>query len=285
MTDIANAECFDAWNGDSGRRWADEADRRDAVLAPVGAALLDAAHLQPGERVLDIGCGCGVTTLAAARAVGSAGAACGLDLSEPMLTIARRRRDAAGAVNVELVQGDAQTHPIASELAPPFDVAISRFGTMFFADPVAAFANIRDGLRPGGRACLATWQPLAANDWLTVPGAALLQYGQLPETASGGPGMFGLSDPDAVTATLRAAGFGNVDLTPVTVTFVLGADADDATDYLATSGIGRAVLESVPDEQRAHAIDAVRAVLADHDGGDGVRLDGAIWMIDAVRDR
>jgi hypothetical protein len=162
-------------------------------------------------------------------------------------------------------------------------VAISRFGTMFFADPPAAFTNIARGLRRHGRVCWATWRPLAANDWLTVPGAALLRYGQLPAMASGGPGMFGQSDPDAVDAILRDAGYEHVELTPVTVPMRLGTDVDDAIDYLARSGIGRAVLDTVPTEQLPAALDAVRAVLAEHRAGDEIQLDGAIWIVTAER--
>jgi ubiquinone/menaquinone biosynthesis C-methylase UbiE len=277
MNDVANSESFDAWNGDSGQRWADEADRRDRVLAAVADVLLEAAELRPGVHVLDLGCGCATTTLAAARVIGPDGVACGIDLSAPMLDIARRRRDHARLTNVELVQGDAQTH----EFRPMFDVAISRFGTMFFADPTAAFVNIARGLRPSGRLCLATWQPLIANEWLMLPGAALSRYGTIPETAGGGPGMFAQSDPDMVTATLHAAGFGKIELTPATVTLFLGDDVEDATDYLATSGVGRAVLETVPAEKRAVAIAEVGEALAAHAGAEGVSLDGAIWIIAA----
>ncbi len=156
---------------------------------------------------------------------------------------------------------------------------------MFFADPVAAFANIGTALRPQGRLCLATWQPLAANDWLTIPGAALLRYGTIPESATNGPGMFGQSDPETVRRTLHESGYRNVELTPMTVMLALGDTVEDATDYLASSGVGRAVIETVPAEQREIAIDAVRTVLADHTDGDGVRLDGAIWIIRAQRRR
>jgi len=278
VTDIANNESFEAWNGDSGQRWADEADRRDRVLAAVADVLLNASELQPGENVLDLGCGCGTTTLVAARAIEADGVACGIDLSAPMLDVARRRRDEAGLTSVEFVQGDAQ----AQQFSPTFDAAISRFGTMFFADPTAAFVNIARSLRPSGRLCLATWQPLIANEWLTIPGAALLRYGTIPENATGGPGMFGQSDPDIVTATLGAAGLRKIELTPATVPLYLGDDVEDATDYLASSGVGRAVLDTVPDENRAAAIDAVRGVLAAHSGAEGVCLDGAIWIVTAA---
>jgi SAM-dependent methyltransferase len=278
VSEIANTDCFDAWNGDSGRRWAEEADRRDRVLKPFADALLDAAELALGERVLDIGCGCGATTLSAARAVGNDGDALGLDLSQPMLDIARQRQASAGIDNVAFVQGDAQTHQLPAQR----DVGISRFGTMFFADATAAFANIGRGLRGGGRICVATWQPLADNDWLMVPGAALLRYGNLPDTAAGGPGMFGQSEPDEVTTTLRAVGFDGVDLTPKAVPMLLGSDVDDATDYLAMSGIGRAVLDTIPSDRRPAALDAVREALVEHVASDGVRLNGAIWIITAT---
>jgi SAM-dependent methyltransferase len=278
VSHIANAECFDAWNGESGQRWADEADRRDAVLAPVAEVLLDASDLSSQEAVLDVGCGCGATTLAAARLTDGSRAV-GLDISAPMLDVARARRDAAGLTQVEFLQADAQTH----DFVPAFDIAISRFGTMFFSDPVAAFANLGHGLRPRGRVCLATWQPLAANEWLAVPGAALLRYGRLPDVAGGGPGMFGQSDEDSVAATLRAAGYGDITLVPVTVSMVLGEDEDAATEYLARSGVGRAVLETIPESQQRVALDAVRATLAEHRNREGVQLDGAIWVVHARR--
>jgi ubiquinone/menaquinone biosynthesis C-methylase UbiE len=278
VTEIANTEQFDAWNGDSGRRWIVDPDRRDRVLAPVGDALLDASHLTSGERVLDIGCGCGATSLAAARSVGTAGAVLGGDLSAPMLDVARRRAEAAGLSNVAFVQADAQTHDFG---AASFDVVLSRFGTMFFADPHAAFTNIARALGPGGRLCMATWQPLLANEWLIVPGAALLQFGSIPDGAGDGPGMFAQSDPDVITATLAHAGFAAVDVRPVSVTHTIGLDPAEAAAYLAESGPGRAVLETVAEADRSAALDAVRAVLADHLTPNGVQLGAAVWITTA----
>jgi ubiquinone/menaquinone biosynthesis C-methylase UbiE len=279
MTGTANAEQRAAWDGDSGHRWVADAARRDRVLAPVATALLAGADLRSGEQVLDVGCGCGATTLAAAGQVAPGGRVTGLDLSGPMLALARRRAADQGLANVDLVQGDAQTHPLP---AGRFSAAISRFGTMFFDDQVVAFANVRRGLAPSGRLCLATWQPLAANDWLSVPGAALLRYGTLPDTATGGPGMFGMSEPDLVTATLRSAGYRAVHLDPVTLDLRLGDDTADATDYLANSGIGRAVLETVPDDHRPAALAAVRTVLDDHADATGVHLGAGVWIITAT---
>ncbi len=205
----ANRDKANTWNGDSGHRWAADADRRDHVTQPVADALFDAARLRPGETVLDIGCGCGITTLAAAAAV-RPGRATGIDLSEPMLDVARQR--AGNRAGVTFLRADAQTHRFTPAT---FDVAISRFGTMFFDDPVAAFANVAAAVHPGGRLCLATWQSLAANEWLTVPGVALLRFGSVPDLGEGRSGMFAQSDPTVVADVLHAAGWHDVEVAPV----------------------------------------------------------------------
>ena len=264
-----------AWNGDSGLRWVADADRRDAVLATVADAVLAAARIQPGEAILDLGCGCGATTLTAATESGPGGSAHGIDLSEPMLAVARRRAHDAGLTTVSFTAADAQTHPF---IHADHDVVISRFGTMFFDDPVAAFTNIRGVVRPGGRLFIATWQPLGLNEWLTVPGAALLRYGTLPDTHPGGPGMFAQADPDLVRSTLTRAGWTAVDSRAVTVTLRLGDNAAAATDYLADSGVGRAVLDAIPAVDKPAALQAVADALAPHTSGAGVHLDAAIWI-------
>jgi SAM-dependent methyltransferase len=274
-----NQEQFDAWNGDSGQRWVADADRRDRVLQPVADALLEAANLRRGETVLDIGCGCGITTLAAANAV-APGVATGIDVSAPMLDVARRR--ASAVETAVFVQADAQTYRFEPATV---DVAISRFGTMFFDDPVAAFSNMRRALRADGRLCIATWQPLAANDWLTIPGSALLRYGSLPDAGENAPGMFAQSEPAVVQTTLRAAGWQHVGLESITLTLRLGADAAEATQHLADSGPGRAVLDTIAEGDRARAIDAVVDTLTAYEGHDGVRLGGAIYLVRARVDQ
>ena len=280
MTGGANRDAFDAWNGDSGRHWVVDPDRRDAFAAPVAEALLTAASLQAGEVVLDVGCGCGSTTLAAARVVGPSGAAHGIDLSEPMLDVAHRRLEASALTNVTFTMGDAQTHPLAPDA---HDIVISRFGTMFFDDPVAAFANVAASLRPGGRVCIASWQPLVANDWLMVPGIALLRYATFPETNSGGPGMFAQSEPGEVRTTFERAGYRDIDVMELDVTLRLGDDPRDATDHLAATGLGRSVLATIDDARRAEALDAVAAVLHDHMSDGGVCLGAGILITTAKR--
>ena len=279
MSGVPNADQIESWNGGSGREWAEDPDRRDAVLAPIADALLAVARLAPGEQVLDIGCGCAATTLDAARRVAPSGAVLGVDVSAPMLDVARCRAREQGVANAAFERADAQTFVLPTAR---FDAATSRFGTMFFADPAAAFGNIAASLRVGGRLCLATWQPLAANEWLTTPGAVLLQYGTLPQITDG-PGMFAQSDPAALATMLTGAGFEAVDAAPVTVTLPLGSDPVEAANYLAATGPGRAILDTVEDAARPAAIAAVRSMLAGFTSRDGVRMDAAIWVTTAVR--
>lgn len=281
MTNTPNASQFEAWNGESGHRWVARADERDRVIAPVADALLATAAPTRGTRVLDIGCGCGATTLMAATRVGSAGFALGVDLSEPMLEVARQRAGVTGALNTTFTHADAQTHRFEPASV---DLVISRFGTMFFSDPDAAFSNIATALRSGGRLCLATWQPLAANEWLTIPGAALLAHADLPATPPDGPGMFAQSDPAKVRATLSAAGFSDITIDATDVTFTVGQTIDNAVDHLADSGPGRALLETIGEgPAREAALADVRDALAGHHDDSGVRLGGGIWLITATR--
>lgn len=275
----ANTDQHAAWNGDSGTRWVATADRRDEVLAPIADLLLDTAAITPGERVLDIGCGCGATTLAAAAAAGPNGSVVGADLSAPMLEVARSR--AAARPDVALRQADVQTE----RLGGPFDVVISRFGTMFYDDPTAAFTNIADHLVAAGRLCIATWQPLAANPWLVLPGAALLDFGTLPESVDpSGPGMFAQSQPDHISDVLAGGGFTDIHSAPHTLSLCFGSTVVDAVEYLADSGPGRAILDTIPTGQRDDALSAVVDALQPHHSSEsGVMLDAAVLITTASR--
>ena len=155
-----NAAQFENWNGDNGLRWVASADERDRILAPVADALFAAVALTRGSRILDVGCGCGVTSFRAAELVGAGGSVTGIDISEPMLGVARSRAAVGGVHTATFLNADAQTYAFVPD---SIDVVIGRFGTMFFADPVAAFTNIGGAIAPGGRLALATWQPLIAT--------------------------------------------------------------------------------------------------------------------------
>ena len=274
--DPGNHDQYTSWNGEGGERWVDSADRRDAVLAPVAEALLARADPRPGERVLDLGCGCGVTTIAAAQAVTPSGAATGVDLSAPMLQVAGDRAAALGLDHAVFLQADVQ----AATLPTDHDLVIGRFGTMFYADPVVAFSNVARSMTPGGRLCVATWRPLLDNDWIVVPGGVLLRFGAMPD-AGPGPGMFAQSEPARVTEVLDASGFESIELTSVDVELHVGADVADAVAYVTESGPARAVLDTVPEADRPEALAALADALADHERSDGVHLGASTWLVHA----
>jgi ubiquinone/menaquinone biosynthesis C-methylase UbiE len=255
-------------------------DALDAVFAPVLDALLATADLRPARSpVLDIGCGCGAPTFAAADAVSPHGTVDGIDITDQVLDIARSRQKQSHRRGVTFIKGDAQTYRFKPER---YETAISRFGTMFFQDQVAALTNIRTALRPGGRLCFATWQPLDANAWLVIPGAALLHWIELPDFSGSGPGMFAQSDPAVITNVLHDAGYNDVAVAPMKLALRFGADPIEATARLSDIGTGRRVLSAIPENARPAAVSAVETALADHADTTGVHLGAAILITTAT---
>lgn len=270
MTEIVNVHQSEAWNGYEGRHWADHHDRYDAVNGGFNEALLDAAAIGPHDRVLDIGCGNGqVARLAAGRA--RLGGATGVDLSGPMLARARALAEGEGVRNVTFEQGDAQVYPFAEG---GFDVAVSRAGVMFFADPVAAFGNVRRALREGGRLAFLSMASLAGSDLGTV-------FAVLPprdEPAIGHHGPLSLSDPGRVHEILDGAGFRDAACRHVEAEQVWGRDARDAARFLAGWGpIRHNYGES--DE----IVESFVAALRPFERDGAVRLRGAAWLVTARR--
>jgi SAM-dependent methyltransferase len=279
VVDPMNAEQASAWNGEEGEDWAARADRFDAVSRRYDAPLLAGAGIGRADRVLDVGCGAGISTRAAGKAA-VAGHATGIDLSAPLLAEARRRSEAAGLTNTTFVQGDAQVHPFGPG---EFDVVISRFGAMFFGDPVAAFTNIARAMRPGGRLALMAWQGLSANEWVLALRRGLAAGRTLPVPPNDAAGPFGLSDPQRVRRILTAAGFEAVDLGDVREPEWLGADADDAFGFVSRLGITRGLLGGLDETAREAALGALRDELTGHQTSDGVLLGSAAWLITARR--
>ncbi|MBC6450681.1 class I SAM-dependent methyltransferase [Actinokineospora xionganensis] len=262
----------EAWNGYEGKHWADHHDRYNAINFEFNPTLLDL--VRPDDRVLDIGCGAGqLTRLAAGRATG----AMGLDLSEPMLARARQVAAEEGIDNVTFVQGDAQVFAFTRE----FDVAVSRFGIMFFADPVAAFANLGNALRPGGRLAMLSMRSMAEHDLAEVIGAAEQLPWMNAEADDAGP--LSMSDPGVVRGILEQAGYTDITTDPVDADQVWGRDAADAGAFLADWGPVRFTLANagpeVADLVRTEFTESMRRF----ETPDGVRLRGAAWRIQAVR--
>jgi SAM-dependent methyltransferase len=277
QVDPGNAGQAAAWDGAEGAYWADNADRYDRAVAAFHSFLMDGAAIGEGEAVLDIGCGTGQTTRDAARRA-SSGRALGIDLSTQMLELARQRSIVEGIDNVDYEHGDAQVHPFEPHA---FDLVLSRTGAMFFADPVAAFANIGSAVKPGGRLALLTWQPITENEWLPSFGAALAAGRDLPMPPPHAPGPFGLSDPDRVRAILGDAGFTDVDLEPKRGEMWFGEAVDDAFTFV----LGQLgwMLADADEPTKARAQDNLRETLTAHETADGVLYGAAAWLIRARR--
>lgn len=278
MTEAAaNTDQIAYWNDVHGKTWIEMSDLLDQELVDLGLAAMAALNPQRGERIVDVGCGCGQTSLALADRVGPAGAVTGVDISHPMLEEARRRARAAGVGQAEFVEADAQTYAFAPA---SFDAAFSRFGVMFFADPPAAFANIRKALKPGGRLAFVCWRPLAENAWMLVPMTAALRH--LPPPAPpqpGAPGPFAFADPERVRGILAKAGFADVAVEPLEMP--LGGFAlEDALKMALRIGPLAALLRENP-EAAPKAVDDIRAALAERAKDGRVWLDGAVWIVTA----
>jgi SAM-dependent methyltransferase len=271
------------WNSDASAAWSNHPERYDAMLRELGLRALDAAHLEPGERVLDIGCGTGQLTLQAAERVGTRGNVHGVDVAEGLLAVARRRATEAGLGQVDLLQADAQDHGFP---ASSYDVVLSRFGVMFFEDPVSAFANLQAATMPGGRLAFVAWQPAPLNEWATVPlFAALPHVGPPPLPEPGAPGPFAFGDADRLRTVLTEAGWGDVMVEDVQTTLSVGGarTAEEAVDFIIADTFGQLLLRSATPEQRAAAVVALREAYAAHLVDGEVRVKAAAWLVTAGR--
>lgn len=277
MMATANAEMAAAWDGPEGEHWARYADRYERAGWRHWKRFLEAVRIQAGDSVLDIGCGTGRSTRDAARLAVS-GSALGVDLSARMLERARAAAEAEGLANVRFEQADAQVHPFPDDA---FDIALSSFGAMFFADPTAAFTNIARALRPEGRLALLTWRELAGNEWITAIRDALAAGRDLPEPPAGAPGPFGLAGAEHVRRILGAAGMVDVRLDEVNEPVEFGIDAEDAMSFVGTFGITKGLTQDLDEEARAGALDALRRTLVDHETDRGVLFASSAWLVTA----
>lgn len=276
---MSNAEQVEYWNGKVGETWVQMQERMDLALTPVTAALLAAAAPQAGEDVLDIGCGAGETTLAVAAAVGEDGSATGLDISEPLLNRARERAEAllsdADFLNADASSWDGE--------GGAFDLILSRFGVMFFADPRAAFAHLHGLAAAGGRLVFACWQPAARNLWATLPLTALAdQLPAQPPSDPHAPGPFAFADAARVATILEGAGWHDVTCHSLPFEMMIGAGDEairDAVNFnLRIGPAARAVRDAgIGDVARPILAAALQPFLRDGQ----VRLPGAVWLVTA----
>jgi SAM-dependent methyltransferase len=275
-----NEEQSKQWNDVLGPVWVERQDTLDRMIGAFGLRALDGARFAPGESVLDVGCGTGQTTVEIARRVAPNGRVVGLDISNTMLEGARRRPTPAGAVPVDFRHGDAQVAPIERGA---FDVVFSRFGVMFFADPVAAFRNLHDALRPSGRLAVLVWQPLAKNPWVAGPMQSLAAVVPMPAPPPpGSPGPFSLGDPARVREVVGGAGFKDVALDPIEDEVMSGDGRVEPTvEFLLKIGPCAALVRDAPRE----TVDRVRSTLTRYfesiaENG-RVNQRGATWLVRA----
>lgn len=276
----ANQDQIDYWNGEAGHRWVAEQERLDAMMAETSLALLAAANPRAGERVLDVGCGCGSTAIAYAEAVGPAGRVLGVDVSAPMLGFARVRARNADVRVAEFVDADAAVYDFKGET---FDLIASRFGVMFFADPAAAFRNLRAATKTGGRLAFVCWRDWRENEWVRVPvGAVRPHVPPQPPLGPDDPGPFAFANVGRVRTILADAGFDAITARPLDATGEFGDTLEEGVQYMMGFGPIARMLAPASELERARAKNALSQALAPYAAKGGPITFGlAQWLITA----
>ncbi|MFV2002775.1 MAG: class I SAM-dependent methyltransferase [Paracoccaceae bacterium] len=267
------------WSSDPGQKWIENEDQLDNMMQSVSDRLMVRGAPGPGERVLEIGCGTGALAIEIARKVAPDGTVLALDISQPMLERARERGGAAGLSNLKFALADAQSHAL---VPGGFDILLSRFGVMFFADTVAALANLRVGLRPGGRLCFACWGPVSGIPWFTIPrevATARLGTPAPPEPDAPGPLRFADSAP--VLAMLREAGFADCRAELETIDMCLAGDL--AAALASTVGPAARIMQefSASEQDRAAIVAELADRFAQYAVGEAVCFPAGIWFYTA----
>ena len=278
----ANAEQIRYWNEEAGPVWLAHREMLDAQIRPFGELAMDRAAVRSRERVIDVGCGFGETALELARRVGADGEVLGIDISTAMLEEARRAAASTGLANTRFENADAQTHAFPQAA---FDLAYSRFGVMFFADPTAAFSNLRVALRPGGRVAFVCWQALEENQWAQVPLAVVLRHVPAPPAPPpNAPGPFAFADRERLRQILRTAGFTEITIEDVHTPMGVGGGINltSAVEFLMNTGsTGRLLREAADDRIRSRVREELPAALQPFTKGSSVRLGAAVWIVTA----
>lgn len=268
------------WSAEGPQQYAEHGARWETMMAPFGAAMFDAVALQPGEHVLDVGCGWGATTVDAAERVAPTGSVVGVDFSAQMLETARQRT--SGQDNVTLLEADAQVHQFEPA---SFDAVISRFAAMLFDDPPAAFANLHRAVKPGGRLAFVCWQGPLDTEWVAVAlSAAARLMGRQPDLGEpGAPGPFAFADGDRARRLVEAGGFAEVTLESITRPQRIAKDTDDAAEFVLAQSESQQLLDGAPRQVRAAVADALREAFTPYTGPHGVITDASAWLVTARR--
>lgn len=281
MAETSDTDQSEYWR--SAQQWVEEQEVLDSLMQPVLNRLLAEARLTSGARVLDIGCGTGASTIAAAQLVGTAGHVTGADISGIMLDLARRRTREAGLDNVSYLEGDAQTHPLGEAT---HDIVMSRFGVMFFGDPVAAFANIRKALKPGGTMVFLAWAGLSGNPWFAVPRQAAIDVLGAPAPADPrAPGPMAFQEQDYVAGILHDAGWEGVEIAEVAVDLTPPGSIADVAAFATRLGPASRIIAdlegSEADTQKIEALVAAR--MADFASGEALHVPARLNLVRAKR--
>ena len=270
-----NAEQAEFWNGRMGTAWVSVEDYIDRMMTPLSAVALEAVNAKPDDRIIDIGCGCGTTSFS----LGANGAAVwGVDISKKMIDRAKQKDNAAGNVVFSVTDAANQQY------TPDHTVVFSRFGVMFFADPVKAFTNIRGALVPGGRLVFLCWQLPAANPWLSIAAAALqpFQPANAPPPDPEAPGPFRFGVPDYTQEVLSSAGFTNIAMQPVVKDLHMGDTIDELMRFQSNIGPLSGLLETLDKSRHADATAAVRDAFAAKEDSNGINLEASTWLVTAT---
>jgi SAM-dependent methyltransferase len=274
-----NADQIAYWNGPGGQRWADRQQAQDVLLAPIADALIDRARPMPGERIIDVGCGSGATTIAFAQKVAPSGHVLGVDVSGPMLARARQSAPRELPINFELA--DATVFPFDPK---SFDLLVSRFGVMFFAEPARSFANLRKALRSSGRLAFACWREPRENPFFMLPLQAVYKHApKLPQQGPEDPGPFSFASEARVNRILGEAGFTGIEMEPCNfaLDMAIGRGLDVAVQSALEIGPSARALAEQPAEVVAAAAQSIREAFAPHVRGQTVALPASIWIVTA----
>jgi SAM-dependent methyltransferase len=274
-----NADQIAYWNGPGGRRWADRQAAQDILLRPVADVLIERARPEAGERVIDVGCGSGATSIAFAQEVGPSGRVFGIDVSGPMLD--RARASAPKELPVDFALADATVYPFDPA---SFDLLASRFGVMFFADPALSFSNMRRALRPSGRLAFACWREPRENPFFMAPLQAVYKHvPKLPQQGPEDPGPFAFASEARVRRILGEAGFTRIAMEPCNFALdvAIGRGLDAAVQGALEIGPASRALEGHPESVRAAATNSIRETLATFAKGETVPLPASIWIVTA----